>query len=247
MYVVSDAFIEELRQPVIRHRVKMDVLDVDGSPVSGGTFNDTGYSSDATSNLVDGSVDVDVTRPNRRSFTATLMNSFGEWSPSSDWSGLFYVNREIQLYRGVVFEDGESELVPVGRFLIDHADVIVERHMSTVALSGTDRWKKIAKSLAARTKSWASGTGINTVFNDILDTCGIDSGDINLDPLTPRLTGAKTLNQKLIIELGDSHGDLMWKLANDYGLDMYFDPLGVFTTQDMQNPADQDVVYTFIA
>jgi hypothetical protein len=246
MQTVTDAFIEELRQPVFQMRVRMDVLDSSGDPVDGGTFNDVGFSSDSTAILLDGSVDVDVTRPARRTFTATLLNQFGQWSPSADWSGLFYVDREVKLYRGLVYRDGTDELVPIGTFLIDHADVIVERNMSTVVLSGTDRWKKIAKSLATHTHTWAVNTNINTVITDILTLIGAGV-TTSLDTLGSRSALAKELNVKLVVELGDSWGDVLWKLAADYGIDMYFDPDGVFTTQDMQNPDDQAIVYTFVA
>lgn len=245
MQTVTDAFIEELRQPVFQMRVRMDVLDGAGSPVNGGTFNDVGYSSDSTAILIDGSVDVDVTRPARRTFTATLLNQFGQWSPSADWSGLFYVDREVRLYRGVVYRDGTSELLPIGTFLIDHADVLVERNMSTVVLSGTDRWKKIGKSLATHAQSWAIGTSINTVFAAILAVVGVT--DYSLDALGSRTSDQKTLNVALKVELGDSWGDVLWKMASDYGIDMYFDPMGSFITQDLSSPDDQAIVYTFVA
>lgn len=245
MQTVTTAFIEELRQPVFQLRVRIDVLDGAGNPVSGGVFNDVGYSSDSTSNLIDGSVDVDVTRPARRTFNATLLNKYGEWSPSANWSGLFYVNREVRLWRGVVYKDGTSELVPIGTFLIDHADVLVERNMSTVVLSGTDRWKRVSKALTVTPRNWVAGTPINTVFTDILSTIAL--ADYSLDTLATRSTDQKNLNQKLSMELGDSYGDVLWKLSSDYGLDMYFNPMGVFTTQDLTNPNDQAVVFTFVA
>jgi hypothetical protein len=221
----------------------MVVLDTDELPVDGGTFHDTSYTSDASGVLIDGAVDVDVTRAARRTFNATLLNNFGEWSPQSDWSGLFYVDRLVQLYRGFVYPDGLEELVPIGLFLIDHADVTVERNMSIVVLSGTDKWKKLSKDIFTRPYSWASGTPINDVISDIIVGAGVTS--FFIDPLVSRTTDQSELNTKLVVDIKDNRGDVLWKLAQDYGLDMYFDPSGVFTTAELSNPADQPIVYTF--
>lgn len=243
MQTVSSRFLAELHQPVFQVRSKMVVLDASETPVDGGTFHDTSYTADASGVLIDGTIDLDTTRPARRTFTSTLLNNFGEWSPQSDWSGLFYVDRQIQFYRGFVYSNGDEELVPIGRFLVDHADVTVERNMSVVVLSGTDKWKKLTKSIFTQPASWASGTYLNTVISDIL-TGAVISGAV-LDDLGTRTTDQKTLNQKLVVNVKDNRGDVLWKLAQDYGIDMFFDPSGVFTTLELSNPASQPVVYVF--
>lgn len=248
MYTVTEAFLQELQKPVQQFRVKMEVLDTDFSPVDGGTFYDSGYSADSTRILVDGSVDVDVTRQARRTFTATVLNKSGEWSPNAEWSGTFYVDRLIRLWRGVVFPAGADEteeLVPIGTFFIDNADVVVERNMSIVVLSGTDLWKKFNKHQFTAPYKWISGTALNTVIQDIATQCGISN--ILLDSLSARTASEKTLNQKIAVEIGDTANGVLSQLALSYGLDIYFDPMGVLVSQDMLNPADQAVVFRYIA
>jgi len=243
MQPVSARFLNELHQPVFQVRSKLEVLDASELPVDGGVFHDTSYTGDASNILIDGAVDLDTTRAARRTFTATLLNDFGEWSPASDWSGLFYVDRLIRLSRGFVYSDGTEELVPIGMFMIDHADVTVERNMSVVVLSGTDKWKKLAKSAFGLPFSWAAGTAINTVIVDILNGAGITV--YNLADISARPTNAKTLNTALKVEMKDLRGDVLFKLSNDYGLDMEFDATGLFVTNEITNPADQPIVYTF--
>lgn len=252
MYTISDAFIEELRRPVQSIRVRLEVLDTDENPVDGGVFYDVGYNSDATGILVDGSVDVDVTRAARRTFTASLLNRFGEWSPNSDWSGTFYIDRLIRIWRGVVYSSetssaiGESEeLVPIITAFIDHADVVVERNMSIVTLSGTDKWKKIAKSEFTTPTSYAANTPVNDVITAIANDAGITV--LSLDPLANRHTDEKSLNKKLAFEIGDSRSDALSSLATSYGLDIYFDPMGILVSQDLLNPIDREVVFTYVA
>lgn len=222
-------------------RVHMDVLDTNFNTVF--QFKDIGAAlDDATDILIDGNVDVDVTRLTRRTFTANLLNPGGIWSPGSDWAGTFYVNRLIRLYRGIDFGDS-SEMVPIGTFMIDHADVAVERNMSVVVLSGSDLWKKFGKSRFPRNKTWAAGTSINTIIRDVADAAGVTK--LVLDPLSSRATADKQVTKKFAVEQGDNRGEAIGKLCANHGIDIYFDTLGRLTTQDFTTPGDKAVVYTY--
>jgi prophage tail gpP-like protein len=145
----------------------------------------------------------------------------------------------------MVYSDGSEELVPIGVFFIDHADVIVERNMSVVTLSGTDKWKKIAKSEFTQPQSWAAGS----LLNDVIIELAVDSGitDINLDPLTSRTTDEKELNKRLVVDRGEKRADTLLALGTSYGLDIYFDADGILVSQDMINPADREVVFVYTA
>lgn len=241
MYAVSSSFLAELKNPVHTFRSKMVVLDTNFNPVY--EFLDSGVkSNDATRTMVDGNVDIDVTRLTRRTFTASVLNPDSIWSPRSDWGGLFYVNRLIRLYRGIDFGSA-TEMVPVGTFMIDNADVAVERNMSMVVLSGSDLWKKLSKSMFARAKTWDAGTSINTVIDAIADAAGIQYR--NLDPLTNRAAADRELSKKFSVEQGDNRGDALAALCKAYAIDVYFDTLGRLTTQDFRRPGDSSVVYTY--
>lgn len=240
MYTISGAFIAALQSPGHVLRVRMDVLDTDFNIVS--QFHDIGYGDEAADILVDGNVDIDVTRLTRRTFTANVLNPDGIWSPGSDWGGTFYVNRIIRLWRGIDF-GSSAELVPIGTFLIDSADVEVERSMSIVTLGGSDLWKKFGKSKFPKAKSWADGTSINTIISYIADQAGVTR--LNLDPLSGRASGDRNIGNKFSVEQGDNRGEMLAKLCADNGIDIYFDPLGQLTTQDFRTPGDQAVVYTY--
>lgn len=219
----------------------MDVLDTDFRVVI--QFKDIGAASgDTTDILIDGNVDVDVTRLTRRTFTANVLNPDGVWSPGSDWGGLFYVNRLIRLWRGIDYGNS-SELVPIGTFMIDNADVAVERNMSVVILSGSDLWKKFGKSVFGGTQTWAAGTSINTIISWVADVAGVTR--LNLDPLNSRDAGDKITSKTYVGERGDNRGEFIAKLCADNGIDVYFDALGRLTTQDFSAPGDKAVVYTY--
>lgn len=226
----------------------MHVLDTDFNTVTGGEFHDVGdpgqHLEENEDLVIDGNVDVDVTRQVRRTFTATLLNPNGKYSPGSDWGGLFYVNRIVRFYRGLEYGDSR-ELVPIGTFMIDHADVNAERGMSVVVLSGSDLWKKLVKGEFAAPASWAAGTPINTVIKAIADGGGITT--YNLDPLASRASTAKQLATVFSVERGDGRGEQIRALTDSYGIDAYMDPLGVFTTQDFNTPADSAVIWEYNA
>jgi hypothetical protein len=241
VYAVSSSFLNALKSPVHTFRSKMVVLDTDFNPVY--EFVDAGYqTNDTTSIMVDGSVDIDVTRLTRRTFTATVLNPSGIWSPRSDWGGLFYVNRLVRMYRGIDYGSGQ-EMVPVGTFLIDHADVAVERNMSVVVLSGSDLWKKFGKSMFPRNKTWASGTSINTIITYIADQAGVTR--LNLDPLSSRAASDREIGKDFSVEQGDNRGEALAELCKAYAIDIYFDPDGRLTTQDFQTPGDKAVVFEY--
>lgn len=241
MYTISPTFVAALKSPGHTMRVHMDVLDTDFNVVE--QFRDIGNpSGDATDILVDGNVDVDVTRLTRRTFTANTLNPSGVWSPGSDWSGTFYVNRLIRLWRGIDYGTG-YEMVPIGTFMIDSADVAVERNMSVVVLSGSDLWKKFGKSVFPATRTWAVGDSINTIITYIANQAGVTR--LNLDPLASRVAGDKVTTRKFTVEQGDNRGEAIAGLCKAYGIDVYFDTLGRLTTQDFRTPGDQAVVYTY--
>lgn len=236
MWSVSTAFEQALRAPVHTITVRIDILDSDLNIIDGGTLY-------PTLNVVDGSVDVDVTRANRRTFQMNLLNNEGLFSPGTDLGGLFYVDRAVRIWRGIRYGDGAEEIVPVGTFLIDKADVTVERNMSIVTLSGQDFWKKFAKSQFTLPTTYAAGTGLNAVIADMALDAGVTR--MSLDPLGDRPTNSKTLNVSRHYEVGDRRGEELVKLCEAYGLDVYFNPMGRLVTEDMRDPADQATVWAF--
>ena len=220
----------------------MDVLDTNFSTVA--QFKDIGTTgiTDSTDVLVDGNVDVDTTRLTRRTCSANVLNPSGIWSPGSDWGGTFYVNRLIRFWRGIDYGDA-SELVPIGTFMIDSADVDVERGMSVVTLSGSDLWKKFSKSSFPKAKTWAIGTTLNTIISYVASQAGVTR--LRLDPLSSRASTERDLSKAFVVEQGDNRGEALARLATAYGIDIYFDTLGYLTTQDFSKPGDKAVVYTY--
>jgi hypothetical protein len=252
MWNISQAFRSELRKPNHTPVAKCVLLDTNLNPVQGGTLFSTNKTNELTNYIADGSVDIDTSRGTRRTAEMTLLNPSAEFTPATEdfkpegpWVGMIYLNRLVRLYRGVEVADGNDEFVPIGTFMIDTADVIVERNMSLVVLTMSDFWKRLAKTSRKSTKEWKKGTYINTVLNDLITSVGTGPLKPSIDSLTGRTDASKRLTTAFSVEEGESRGEKIKELGDNYDVDIYFDAMGRFTTQDRKRPSDKAVVWHF--
>lgn len=248
MWNISQAFRNELRNPNQQVSARATLLDTEFKEIPDGDFFTAG-ANDFQDVIVDGNVDVDFTRGTRRTAELSILNDNGVFTPTvatTDFDGKFYVNRNIRLYRGVVIAGGQTVYAPIGTFMIDSVDVLVERNMSQVNLTLSDHWKKLTKSLVVRNKSYAEGTPINDVIKNIAAITGADYPlPVALDSLSNRLLAARKLTSKLVVERGESRGEILKDLANKYAIDIYFNQEGRLVSNDRKAPADSAEVWSF--
>ncbi len=248
MWNISQAFRDELRNPNQQVAAKATLLDSDFKEIPDGDFFTAG-ANDFQDVIVDGNVDIDITRGTRRTAELSILNDNGQFTPTvstTDYDGKFYVNRNIRLYRGVVIAGGTPVYSPIGTFMIDSIDVLVERNMSQVNLTLSDHWKKLNKSLIVRHRTYASGMLINDVIKHIAALTGADYPLAPaLDPLSTRTLAARQLSSTLTVERGESRGEIVKDLASKYGLDVYFNQEGRLVSNDRRAPADSQEVWSF--
>jgi hypothetical protein len=238
MWQISSAFRAALKESTQEVRVRLEILDTDFKTVHvvGGGGPDKG--------IIDGIVDLDITRGTRRTTVVSLLNEDGEFSPTSSWGGLFYVNRLIRLYRGlVVGTNGQVEYIPVGTFMVDKTETIVERSLSSVVLSGSDLWKKFTKSQFTVPTTVAKGTMLNTLIANFADQAGVTK--MVLDPLSSRTASSDRLQAAVSFEVGDTRGDALIQICNAYSIDIFFDPMGTLRTEDLRSPVSRATVWTY--
>ena len=236
MWEISSRFETALRRPVQEVRARLEILDTNFKPIKvvGGGGPNKG--------IIDGIVDLDITRGTRRTTVVSLLNEDGEFSPTSDWGGLLYVNRLIRLYRGLVIGN-KTEFIPVGTFMIDKTETIVERSMSTIVLSGSDLWKKFSKAQYVEPTKYAKNRSINSIISEIADDSGVTK--MVLDPLEDRTSQSKNLQAAVSFEKGDTKGDALMQICSNFGIDIYFNPLGVLVTEDLRSPASRSTVWSY--
>lgn len=234
----------------------MEVLNSANQVIPGSTFYNASSKQNARVDtgevIVDGSVDLDVGRGARRSFNVSLLNPFQVFTPNSglpsdqSWAGTFYIDRKIRLHRGVEFAPGHFEVVPIGTFYIDTADIVAERNMSMVVLSGTDEWKRFSKAKFGSPVRFLKDTPVNDVIKGLASLVG--SYSYNLDDFSGRAVHNPTkLTTNLNFERGDEIGPAMASLGTHYGVDIYFDPLGRLTSEDIYRIQYRQPVWTYDA
>jgi hypothetical protein len=243
---ISQAFRQELRSPNQQTAARAQLLDSDFKEVPDGDFFTAG-ADDFQDYIVDGNVDIDFSRGTRRTAELTILNTDGEFTPTNattDYDGKFYVNRNIRLFRGVVLSGGTTVYAPIGTFMIDSLDVLVERNMTLMNFTLSDHWKKLQKSLITRTWTHPAGTPINDSIRSLAGNAGADYPLAPaLDPLDSRSN--KTLTTAIKFERGDSRGDKMKEIANKYGIDIFFNQEGRLVSQDRKTPKDAQEVWHF--
>lgn len=248
MWNIDQAFRQELRKPTHQIASKAMLLDAAYREIPDGTFFTPG-ADDFQDYIVDGSIDVDKSRGTRRTATLTILNTNGNFTPDggdNDYDGKFYINRFVRLFRGVVLAGGTAAYAPIGTFMIDTIDTVVERNLSLMNLTLSDPWKKLQKSLVTRTQTFAISTPINSVIHTLASQAGADYPLApNLDPLSGRAAGTIDLNGKLTIERGESRGDVIKMIANKFGVDIYFNQEGRLVSQDRKAPKDASEVWHF--
>ena len=253
MWNVSEAFKRELRRAP-QAACKVVMLDTEFDEVEEDTLFSTEQTNEITNFISDGNIDVDYSRGTRRTAELTLLNPTAEFTPATEdfepmgpWVGKIYLNRVIRIYRGVYIA-GTPSYVPVGTFMIDGAEVIVERNMSLVVLTLSDLWKKLAKSFAKTTRTWNINTPYGLIIREILEDTGSSFPLAPIiDDLSGRVTEDKKLSKKITMEEGDSRGDWLKERAVEWDLDVYFDPVGRFIMQDRKAARDKAVQWHFYA
>jgi len=249
----NTAFFNELRRD---HRIttKVEFLNTDFKEVEGGTIFSSDKTNEVTNFVSDGNIDVDIDRGIRRTAELTLLNPTTEFTPHTDgfqsegpWVGKVYLNRMVRIWRGI-YVGKQSLYVPVGTFFVDGATVMVEQNMSLVNLTLSDRWKAIAKSYSGHDFTWPKNTHYNDIITDILNFGRIElNGRYGavLDWMGSRDSDDRRTGAKTVIKQGVSRGDRLKELVRKWNLDAYFDPMGVFRTEDRTTERDRSTVWHF--
>jgi hypothetical protein len=252
----EELFFDELKKSYSL-AAKIEMLDTNFNPIEDGNLRTKCICTpegQLQNVITDGSIDVDRTRGTRRTAEFTILNptaeftpATGDFDPEGPWVGKVYLNRIVRTWRGLHL--GHRHLyVPVGTFMIDIADVLVEQNMSLVNLTLSDLWKKLTKSYFGREVVYPENTYYNEIIRDLITPSGINlEGRMaaNIDRLPTRDEPDKKTNMKVKFKEGDSRGDKLKELCDRWGIDAYFDPMGVFVTEDRRDPKDKKVAWTY--
>lgn len=198
-----------------------------------------------TMTVVDGNVTVDASAKQRRSATVKLSDPTGQLVPQ-DINDLLHPlsGNEIWLYRGAYVPAlGDVELCQMGAFVIKDAEITDSGEDLGISLKLYDRSLNVQRSRITEPYVVTSGQHIGTVIRDIIKLRYPKvtfANDFTL--VAPWVTAPAG-----VLDRAKDVWELMVKWAQDAGLDLYFDNLGMLTLKPLpsDNPSVGEVIWSF--
>ena len=217
---IYDAYLAELRKPMRKMYVKMEILS-----------HYEGAIGEITSDLssTDGSININKEQGCRRSCSLSIIDRSGKYLPQKD--SPFWYNRKFKIFIGL--QVGEDiRWFPQGVFVTKSANSNGRR----LNVEGVDKYGFLDGTLNARmclveyqasVTNSKKGTNIATL---IKNTLMLDLGNgIPLDPVEPIIDPIfynVTLYDDIVIDEGGYLGEIFDKIAEMYGANIYYDVNG---------------------
>jgi hypothetical protein len=164
-----------------------------------------------------GSVTVDRTATTRRTCQVTCIDPLGVLVPTGTSSLLTPFGTELRPYRGVLYDDGTTEVVPLGIFRLSKSSVkTAATGAPQITLEASDLSRTVSRNKFLVPYTVATGTNLVTAVQGIL---ALTFPDLQYDAIsTTRTTAAP--------QLYDASSDpwtAVTSLASSLGCDIYFD------------------------
>lgn len=218
----SADILSRIADGAVRVTRRAEILNSDG----------TMYAS--APDLVEGSISVDATRDERRTFDCTFKT---DSSTMRVGAGYVWYDKRVKFYRGIEWSGGSWE-VPLGTFVIDSLEA--PHFPPIIKLAGRDLTKVLSNSKFASTTGWTAGTSISSIVSAIAVNGGITDYSFSWAGGT-----SPTLASDIVFEAGSSRWEAISKLVKDNNHDVYFDAYGSFIIQPFRDPATGAPTFTF--
>lgn len=231
MYRISDRFKQYLTRS---HNIvsRVDVLEND-VPIITGLPVERGYVRDDAENAI------------RRQGRAEVYDPEGQYTPTDLRSALAPGRNEIRLWRGIRFDDGAEELVPMGTLRISDVEISDSRENMEIIVSGFDRSRPISRNRLTTNYTIPAGTNYGTAIRDMVANFApfavtFNFVDVASNIVTPKLVFGAS---------GDMGGGDPWKyateMAESIGMELFFDPVGVCRLRRVPAIGVDPVVWTY--
>jgi hypothetical protein len=228
MYPVSETFKETIRKS---HgtTTKIEIYDMK---------NDTIIS---TAQPIAGEVTIDNRRAVRRECTLEFIDKDGTLVPTNNISSILLpYNREVKIYRGIVFPDGTEELVPLGVFVITSVDISDSSQGTKITIKGSDRSLILTRAKFTNHEFYIEdGTAKETAIENMLKYRYPKVKTIF--PATGQVT---TLLYPTLDQSSDPWREAL-KIAESASMDLYFDENGIARMRPIPDPDLGNAVATY--
>jgi hypothetical protein len=170
--------------------------------------------------VVDGTVTLDQTAAVRGRCDITIVDDGTlDLVPDSASSLLAPYGNEIRLARGVTYPDGTTELVSLGVFRIQDAEITDAAGGMEIRVAGLDRAQRVIDARFEEPYNVAAGTNYATAILDVIQAA---YPDVEYDLTTTALT-----TPALIAEEGGDRWQFAQDMATAIAMRLYFDGDGV--------------------
>jgi hypothetical protein len=219
MYPVTDTFLSSVRKSHIS-KIKVEIYD---------TANGTILS---TVSPIGGEVTIDSRRSVRRQCSLEFVDTDGTLVPTNNISSvLLPYNREVKIYRGIQYQDGTEELVPLGVFQLTTVEISDSPQGVKISVQGSDRSLRVSKAKWVNHNFYiddatAKETAIAEILKDRYPNVKIDF------PATGQVT---TLIYPTLDQSSDPWKEAL-KIAESAAMDLYFDENGTARMRPIPDP-----------
>ena len=219
MYPVSENFKETVRKSHVS-KIKIEIYDM-----ANGTIL-------SEAQPIAGEVTIDNRRSIRRECSLEFVDKDGTLVPQNNISAILLpYNREVKIYRGVVFADGTEELVPLGVFVITSVDISESAQGVKIAIKGSDRSLLLARAKFTNHEFYIEdGTAKETAIEQILKY-----RYPKVQTIFPATNQTTTLLYPTLDQSSDPWREAL-KIAESASMDLYFDENGIARMRPIPDP-----------
>lgn len=219
MYPVSENFKDTVRKSHVS-KIKIEIYDM-----ANGTIL-------SEAQPIAGEVTIDNRRSIRRECSLEFVDKDGTLVPQNNISAILLpYNREVKIYRGVIFADGTEELVPLGVFVITSVDISESAQGVKIAIKGSDRSLILARAKFTNHEFYIEdGTAKETAIEQILKY-----RYPKVQTIFPATNQTTTLLYPTLDQSSDPWREAL-KIAESASMDLYFDENGIARMRPIPDP-----------
>jgi hypothetical protein len=219
MYPVSENFKDTVRKSHVS-KIKIEIYDM-----ANGTIL-------SEAQPIAGEVTIDNRRSIRRECSLEFVDKDGTLVPQNNISAILLpYNREVKIYRGVIFADGTEELVPLGVFVITSVDISESAQGVKIAIKGSDRSLLLARAKFTNHEFYIEdGTAKETAIEQILKY-----RYPKVQTIFPATNQTTTLLYPTLDQSSDPWREAL-KIAESASMDLYFDENGIARMRPIPDP-----------
>lgn len=188
--------------------------------------------------LNSGSISVDRDRDERRTCDFLLDNTDRRLK-NDPYNGFWY-DKILKAYWGVKYFDYDTQRwrlweAPLGVFMIDRLDF--DRFPNAVKVTGRDMTKKCLVSSLPNTMTFPVGTPVENIIRAIAANAGVKKFALP--------TTGSAYTKDLVFTRGTDRWEVMKKLADTIGCEVFFRPDGALTMKPYPDPTLDPVAWSF--